>query len=81
MKLTEFLLRYDYPGSIALLVGKRIVKNEDSEKLVSLGTLIAQKSKHLKQCNPKKPHVLFLGSRKLFRYSFHWPSFWLVAEQ
>lgn len=47
MTLNEFLQQYDKPGSIILLEGKRNVREEDREKLVKLGNLLAFKSKHM----------------------------------
>ncbi|MFW5663491.1 MAG: hypothetical protein ACOCYD_00475 [bacterium] len=47
MTLEEFLQQYDKPGSIVLLEGKRKVREEDQEKLVILGNLLAFKSRHM----------------------------------
>ncbi|MCE2711393.1 MAG: hypothetical protein LW688_02515 [Cryomorphaceae bacterium] len=47
MLLHEFIEKFDHPGSVILLVGKREVKAEDKEKLVLLGELIAKKTSHL----------------------------------
>lgn len=47
MKLSEFLQHYDKPGSIILLEGKRNVREEDREKLVKLGNLLAFKSRYM----------------------------------
>lgn len=46
MKLEEFLKKYDHPGSIVLLEGKRKVKPEDKDNLVELGALLAKKTLH-----------------------------------
>lgn len=47
MTLNEFLQHYDKPGSIILLEGKRNVREEDREKLVKLGNLLAFKSRYM----------------------------------
>ena len=45
--LNAFLEIFDKPGSIVLLEGKRKVLTEDEDKLLILGTLLAQKSKFM----------------------------------
>ncbi|MBK8701157.1 MAG: hypothetical protein IPN29_17110 [Saprospiraceae bacterium] len=47
MTLSTFLSKYDTPGSIVLLEGKRNVLDADKEKLVSLGKLLASQSNHI----------------------------------
>ena len=44
MTLSEFITNYDYEDSIVLLEGKRNVLEEDQEKLISLGKLLARKT-------------------------------------
>ena len=44
MTFEEFLSKYDHPGSVILLEGKREVKETDKQKLVGLGRLLAEKS-------------------------------------
>lgn len=44
MKLEEFLKKFDRPGAIVLLEGKRDVKEEDKEKLKELGRMLAEKT-------------------------------------
>ena len=44
MTLNEFITNYDYEDSIVLLEGKRNVLEQDQEKLISLGKLLAQKT-------------------------------------
>ena len=44
MTLKEFLSKYDYPGSVILLEGKREVGERDKDKLVALGRLLAGES-------------------------------------
>lgn len=41
MTLKEFIDKYDFPGAVVLLEGKREVKEEDKEKLIALGRLLA----------------------------------------
>ncbi len=41
MTLKEFIDKYDFPGAVVLLEGKREVKDEDKEKLITLGRLLA----------------------------------------
>lgn len=41
MTLEEFIKRFDQDHSIVLLEGKRLVKEEDREKLVTLGRILA----------------------------------------
>lgn len=40
MKLKEFIDKYDFPGAVALLEGKREVEDEDKGKLIALGRLL-----------------------------------------
>lgn len=47
MTLQEFVRLYDVPNSIILLEGKRDVREEDKEPLVKIGTLLAEKTKHM----------------------------------
>lgn len=41
MTLKEFIDKYDFPGVVVLLEGKREVKEKDKEKLTALGRLLA----------------------------------------
>ena len=41
MTLKEFIDKYDFPGAVVLLEGKREIKDEDKEKLIALGRLLA----------------------------------------
>jgi hypothetical protein len=41
MTLNEFIEKYDFPGAVVLLEGKREVKEQDKEKLTALGRLLA----------------------------------------
>ncbi len=47
MILKEFIDKYDYPGAVVLLEGKREVKDEDKEKLISLGRLLVSSTKNM----------------------------------
>ena len=47
MTLTEFVEEYDYPGSVVLLAGKRIVNENDTEKLYDFGRGITAHTKHI----------------------------------
>lgn len=47
MTLQEFIHTFDKPGCVVLLEGKRTVKNEDEVKLIRLGKLLAEKTKHM----------------------------------
>ncbi len=47
MTCEQFIEMYDHPGSIILLEGKRIVADSDKDKLVSIGKLLAENSKHI----------------------------------
>lgn len=47
MDFKAFLSRYDFEGSIVLLVGKRKVEPEDCKKLVALGERLAAISTHI----------------------------------
>ena len=40
MILKEFIDKYDFPGAVVLLEGKREVKDEDKGKLIALGRLL-----------------------------------------
>jgi len=44
MTFQEFISKYDHPGSIVLLLGKRVIPTIDQEKLVRLGELLARSS-------------------------------------
>ena len=48
MTFPEFIKTYDHKDSVILLEGKRKVLEEDKQKLVSLGKLLASKSRHMK---------------------------------
>ena len=48
MTLQSFITQYDFPGSIVLLEGKRIVRPDDMDKLIELGRLLASKTEHIK---------------------------------
>ena len=48
MTLSAFKSQYDFPGSIVLLEGKRVVRPEDIDKLIALGRLLASKTEHIK---------------------------------
>lgn len=45
MKLHEFADKYDYPGSVILLEGKRDVPEADQPALIELGTMLAKAMK------------------------------------
>lgn len=47
MELEQFIALYDVPGSVVLLEGKREVREEDRAALVTVGRLLATKTKHL----------------------------------
>lgn len=47
MTLNDFITKFDFPGSIVLLEGKRIVKPGDEPKLEQLGALLARTAKHV----------------------------------
>lgn len=47
MTLNEFIQHHDTPGSIVLLEGKRNVPEIDQDKLVEVGTLVTQMTKHI----------------------------------
>jgi hypothetical protein len=47
MTLKQFIKKYDFEGSVVLLEGKRTVTESDIEKLISLGKLLASKTKHI----------------------------------
>jgi len=44
MKLEEFLKKFDRPGAIVLLEGKRDVKEDDKEKLKELGRMLSERT-------------------------------------
>lgn len=44
MLLEEFLARFDREGSVVLLEGKRAVAEQDREKLIALGRMLAEKT-------------------------------------
>jgi hypothetical protein len=43
----DFIEKFDQPGSIDLLEGKRIVKPDDEDKLILVGKMLAENSKHI----------------------------------
>lgn len=45
MKLKDLIEKYDFPGSVVLLEGKRLVLKEDIPKLKKLGKLLTQKTR------------------------------------
>lgn len=47
MTLLHFLNQYDQPGSVVLLEGKRKVHPADEDKLIALGSLLAQESRYI----------------------------------
>lgn len=47
MTLNELKERFDHPGSIVLLEGKRKVAPEDQPKLIAIGKLLAEQTKHI----------------------------------
>ena len=47
MEFKEFIGTYDFEGSIVLLEGKRVVKAEDKELLISLGQLLASRTEYI----------------------------------
>ncbi|MEY4604195.1 MAG: hypothetical protein RIT43_1487 [Bacteroidota bacterium] len=47
MHLEEFIKKFDHPGCVILLVGKRKVKPTDQETLVQLGELLARKTTYM----------------------------------
>ncbi len=47
MTLNEFIEQYDIPGCVVLLEGKRAVREGDADKLVKLGTLLAQRTRFI----------------------------------
>ncbi len=47
MILDEFIQKYDFPGSVVLLEGKREVADADKLKLVDLGKLLTEKTRHM----------------------------------
>lgn len=47
MTLELFVEKYDLPGKIVLLLGKRNVLPEDVEKVTELGTKLTQATKHI----------------------------------
>lgn len=47
MDFKEFQEKFDYPGSIVLLEGKRNVPDADQEKLTALGRLVTAKTRHV----------------------------------
>jgi len=61
MTLSTFIQQYDFPGSIVLLEGKRVVRPEDIDKLIALGRLLASKTGHIKFRSGNAP-----GSDELF---------------
>lgn len=47
MDFNAFIGTYDFVGAVVLLEGKRAVKEEDMELLISLGKLVASETKHI----------------------------------
>lgn len=47
MTFSEFIEKYDVPGSLILLEGKRKVREQDMEKLTAIGMLLASRSTHM----------------------------------
>lgn len=47
MTFSDFVSKYDFPGSILLLEGKRDVKEEDQPLLTALGHKLASSTKHM----------------------------------
>jgi hypothetical protein len=47
MTLELFIEKYDLPGKIVLLLGKRNVLAEDKEKVIELGSKLTQTTKHI----------------------------------
>jgi len=47
MKLHDFINKYDKPGVVVLLEGKRTVKVEDVEKIEQFGKLMANKTQYI----------------------------------
>jgi hypothetical protein len=47
MKFQEFISKYDHPGFIVLLLGKRSVLENDQEKLIHLGATLANSTKYM----------------------------------
>ncbi|MDD4746471.1 MAG: hypothetical protein PHW19_04240 [Salinivirgaceae bacterium] len=48
MTLIEFVEKYDFPGSVVLLEGKRVVYENDKQKLYEFGRGIANATQHIK---------------------------------
>ncbi|MDR2804077.1 MAG: hypothetical protein LBB85_00330, partial [Dysgonamonadaceae bacterium] len=47
MTLKNFVEKYDKPGAVVILEGKRKVLPEDEEKIELFGKLIAEKTQHI----------------------------------
>ncbi|MBW1660271.1 MAG: hypothetical protein JRJ48_07220, partial [Deltaproteobacteria bacterium] len=47
MTLDQFIDRYDKEGAVVLLEGKRKVPEDDKEKLIALGRLLASRTKKM----------------------------------
>lgn len=47
MTLEEFIERFDRPGSVVLLEGKRTVAEDDRGRLEALGRLLAESTRHI----------------------------------
>ena len=47
MTLREFTDKYDFPGAVVLLEGKREVKEADKEKLIALGRLLTSSTTNM----------------------------------
>ncbi len=47
MTIDQLIADYDFPGSVVLLEGKRDVLDDDKDKLIALGQLLAGKTNHI----------------------------------
>ncbi len=47
MTFNDFISKYDFPGSIVLMVDKSDVKDDDKPLLTSLGHKLASSTKHM----------------------------------
>ena len=61
MTLKEFIKEFDKAGSVVLLEGKRTVSESDKDKLVKLGKLLAESTRHMlfRSGNAKGADLLF----------------------
>ena len=48
MKFQTFLDTYDFPGSVILLEGKRVVLAVDQEKLIQLGQVLVKYTRYMR---------------------------------